>query len=140
MSNGSKERSRDAADYLETMDDVEVALQAGTVRQLLANADYELKGIKAVDETLMGRAESDDMGDIKIRSPEQHFHQQGLTLGKALMLGGLLAGTGGLGAGLTGLAMHYLSPSSQAVKPADSEYEVRFYDADGKLIPIPQKK
>ena len=52
----------------------------------------------------------------------------------------LAAGLPGLVAvGLMSGVLDKFTKPPAAVSPADSEYDVRFYDADGKLINIPQR-
>lgn len=75
--------------------------------------------------------------DDVIHAPRTNTTTNGVGWKELAVIGALVLGAGGLGTYLTDRAAkpNQASPPP-AASPADSEYDVRFYDADGNPIPI----
>lgn len=126
-------------EYGEAMGDVEVALKAGTARLMLAQAHDSRNGILEAERALMGSQSQpdDEMGDIKIRSPENHYHMppQVPTWLKAASIGALALATGGIGAAIP-LVLNALKPApiAEPAKPQEFEAKFKFEVKDGKMV------
>ena len=134
-----EEWQRSLGTYEDHLAKLDVAMKAEVVQDLREVLSANRRNQQRVEDELMGgKNGEEDMGDILIDSPTNHYHQAPApqAAGWSQWIAPALTALGlGTGAFALGLAANK-SPVPQ-LGPVDSSYKVLFYDAQGNPITVP---